>query len=103
MESPQDVASAPSSRILVVDDDQVIRTLMTEILNDAGYEVITAAGGQEAVGLLERDRIDLIITDLIMPDLNGIEVLRTAIALDPDYRVIIITGYPCSEAMVQLV
>ena len=64
-------SSARLSRILVVDDEELIRLLVTEILGRMGCEVTTAADGGEAVVVLNRESFDLIITDLVMPVLDG--------------------------------
>lgn len=64
------------ARILVVDDEDSIRSLLTEVLSGAGYETFTAADGKEALSALEQHRIDLIMTDIIMPDMEGIEFIN---------------------------
>ena len=92
----------PSS-ILVVDDEVLIQTLLTEILTAEGYKTTTAGDGQEAVDLLERASFDLIITDLIMPRLDGVQVLRAAKRADPDYPVIMITGYPSADGVRKMI
>ena len=83
--------------ILVVDDEASIRNLLTDVISKEGYEVTTAADGEEAVGLLQRDHFELIISDLAMPGINGIQVLLEAKRIDPDYPVIIITAYPSAN------
>ena len=98
-----DATPEQPARILVVDDEEMICILLTDVLSDEGYEVVTASDGQEAVDLLERERIDLIITDMVMPGLNGIEVLRTAKRLDPQRPVIVMTGYPSVETVRRLI
>ena len=91
------------ARILVVDDEEMIRVLLTYMLAEEGYKVTTASDGQKAVELLERERFDLIITDMVMPGLNGISVLRAAKSIDPRRPVIVITGYPSVETVRRLV
>ena len=91
------------ARILVVDDEEMIRVLLTYMLVEEGYKVITASDGQKAVDLLEREQFDLIITDMVMPGLNGIEVLRAAKSIDPRRPVIVITGYPSVGSVRHLV
>ena len=90
-------------RILVVDDEEMIRFFLTDVLSGEGYEVTTVSDGQEAVTLLEQEGFDLIITDMVMPGLNGIEVLRAAKRIDPQRPVIVITGYPSVETVRRLV
>ena len=96
-------ASPQPGHILVADDEVVIRALLTEILAEEGYEVTTAEDGKQAVDLLQLERFDLIIADLVMPGLNGVEVLMAAKRIDPQYPVIIITGYPSVNTAVRLV
>jgi type IV pilus assembly protein PilB len=64
------------SRILVVDDDQALRELLEETLRSEGYDVTTAANGQEALASVHRDHPDLVLTDLQMPVLDGLELLK---------------------------
>ena len=68
-----------------------------------GHQVSTAADGVDAVDILEREQFDLVITDLVMPRLNGIEVLRAAKRIDPGYPVVVLTGYPSIETVRRLV
>ncbi len=90
-------------RILVVDDEDIIRVLPTEILTEDGYEIVTAPDGRDAIEILEHEQFDLIISDMVMPGMNGIEVLQAAFRIDPHYQVIMITGYPSVETAVRLV
>jgi two-component system chemotaxis response regulator CheY len=64
-------------RILCVDDSKSIRFWLASTLQDAGYEVITASHGREALALIENVDIDMVITDLIQPEMDGIELTRT--------------------------
>lgn len=89
--------------LLVVDDEEIIRVLLTEILTEDGYQVTTAKDGIEGIELLKQNRYDLIISDMIMPGKNGIEVLQEAFKVDPEYAVVMITGYPSVETAIKLV
>jgi len=84
-------------RILVVDDEEVIRELLSEILMDEGYEVDTAKEGNEAMEKIKRLPFELVITDIRMPGLNGMEILRETKKKNPSIEVIIITGYGTPE------
>ncbi len=91
------------ARILVVDDEESIRDLLRLVLTGEGYSVVTANDGEEAIEYLEARRFDIVITDLVMPGVNGVEVLRAAKRIDPNYPVIVITGYPSVETVTELV
>ena len=82
-----------NNRILLVDDEKSIRLSLADELEDEGYTVDTAANGEEAFKLLEDKDFDLIISDLVMEHIGGIEVLKKAKTLDPIITVLILTGY----------
>jgi CheY-like chemotaxis protein len=92
------VVAVQTHRILTVDDDDIILCLLTEILTGAGYEITTAVDGREALELIEHEQFDLIISDIVMPDMNGFDVLKAALENDPEYPVIMFTGYPSEQA-----
>ena len=102
MGSGQEESRRPA-RILVVDDEESIRDLLRLVLTGEGYSVVTASGGEEAIGYLKAQQFDLVITDLVMPGVNGVEVLRVAKRIDPNYPVMVITGFPSVETVTQLV
>src|ERR1700745_1672750 len=64
------------ARILLVDDEQAVQTLLTYPLRKEGYEVVTATDGQEALDCFSQHRFDLVVLDIILPKLDGIEVCR---------------------------
>ena len=67
---------AQQQRILIVEDEPTIRNLLSEVLADAGHAVHAAAGGREALARLKDTAVDLVVLDLQMPDLNGLEVCQ---------------------------
>jgi CheY-like chemotaxis protein len=79
-------------RILIIDDDQLSRDGVAEVLTDEGYEVAVAADGQEAITLLPSFQPDLVLTDLQMPRLNGIDILNHVRNVSPSIPVIIFTA-----------
>jgi DNA-binding NtrC family response regulator len=87
--------------ILVVDDEKNIREGLAKLLEMEGHHSIAAADGQEALALLERGDVDLVVTDLKMPNLPGEELLRRAQAATPGLPVIILTGHGTIESAVQ--
>jgi CheY-like chemotaxis protein len=64
------------ARILLVDDDPGVRANLARLLEHDGHEIVTAADGAEALGILENEAIDLVISDLVMPNMDGLELLR---------------------------
>jgi two-component system, chemotaxis family, chemotaxis protein CheY len=88
--------ATPSERmlleILLVDDDPNILSALSSSLADSSYHVTSALGGQKALDALHQKVFDLVITDLNMPGVDGITVLRTAKGIDSNTRVIIMTG-----------
>jgi len=88
------VLSAPSSiqRILVVDDEPGMRSWLVEILEGAGYRVFTAGNGRQARSRVEEHAVDLVITDLVMPEEEGIEMIRTLRKASAKLKIIAMTG-----------
>lgn len=87
-------------RILVVDDEKITRMNLNHVLTKEGYAVEMAANGMEAIGLLENQAFDVVITDLKMEEVDGIQVLEKAKTENPDTEVIVITGYATVPAAV---
>lgn len=85
-------------RILVIDDEQISREGVAEVLADEGYEVAVAADGHEAVTLLASFQPDLVLTDLQMPGLDGVGVLRHVKQVSPTTPVIIFTAHVLIDA-----
>ncbi len=79
-------------RILVVDDEPFIRDLVREFLCMAGYEVEIAGNGNEAMVLFENGRFDLVLTDLMMPEKEGIETIQEMKLLAPELKIIAMSG-----------
>ncbi len=80
-------------RILVVDDEDDLRNLLTGLLTDAGYEISSAADGQEAISILKKEKFDLTLLDIQMPSVNGIQVLKFIKQNAPKTKSIMLTGY----------
>ncbi len=85
--------SRRSLRILIVDDEEMIRQVLYEMLRRQGHQVVSAAGGREALDYLHRQSFELVCSDLGMPDLSGWDVLRAARKIDPAIRTMLITGW----------
>jgi len=84
-------------RILVLDDDPVVTLSCKRILGAEGYSISTVEKGEEALNKLAKEDFDLFISDVRLPDISGIEVLREARVIKPKTDVVIITGYPTLE------
>lgn len=81
-------------KILLVDDEEGIQLLYREEFEDEGYEVVSAYNGNEAIAKLRTDKPDLVILDINMPGMNGIEVLRQMKEMSPELPVILSSAYP---------
>jgi DNA-binding NtrC family response regulator len=91
----------PGGSILVVDDEERQREIYRDILVDEGYAAETAPSGEAALRLLAQNRFDLVLTDLNLTGMTGIQLLGEIVAKDPTVAVILITGYPSIESAVQ--
>jgi CheY-like chemotaxis protein len=82
-----------SVRVLLVEDDDDNRELMTEVLETAGYQVATAAGGAEGLRKLSEQAVDIVVTDVGMPGMGGLELARASKRIAPRVPVVVVTGY----------
>jgi putative two-component system response regulator len=89
------------SKVLIVDDDQFALQSMVRALEGESYEVVTAASGLEAIDLLRQDSFDLVLTDLKMPGVDGLVVLRKVREIAPQAVVLILTGYASLESAIE--
>jgi CheY-like chemotaxis protein len=90
-------------KILIVDDDKKLLSLLESLLLEEKHEVITCQSGLEAIERSQEQHFDLLITDLMMPGASGIEVLKESRKNHPDCLVIIITGYASLETAVEAI
>ena len=81
------------AKILVVDDEAIIRESLRDWLSDAGHQVLTAENGSQALEIVEKDKPGIAVVDLVMPGMDGIELLKKAKEVSPSIEVIIITAY----------
>ena len=79
--------------ILIVDDEMSIRRALEKFLSGLGYSVLTAGSGPEAIKLVETNTVDLMITDLVMPKMDGTELIRKVKVIDPSMICIVMTGF----------
>jgi two-component system, cell cycle response regulator CpdR len=79
--------------VLLVDDDADAREITAHMLGSRGFDVLVAQSGYEAMRLLAKIRADVLLADIVMPDLNGIELAKQAKLVQPDLKVVFMTGY----------
>ena len=91
----------PRARVLAVDDEGVVLDSFRRILVLENFSVDTVEHGPEALGLVQRNDYDFVFTDLKMPDMDGVEVVKAVKHLRPDIDVVVITGYGSIETAVQ--
>jgi DNA-binding response OmpR family regulator len=80
------------ARVLVIDDDEMVLALVQRILSLEGFETLTTADGPQGLALFKERRPDIILLDLALPGMNGLEVLRKIRQLDEKAKVIVVTG-----------
>lgn len=89
------------ANILVLDDEKVILESVSRILEDEEYRVATCQRGQEAIEALKKQRFDILITDLKMPGMDGLQAMETVLGIDPDLSIIMFTAYSTVDSAVQ--
>lgn len=80
-------------RILLAEDDEAMRTYLARALENAGYSVVAVGRGTDALPLLESERFDLLLSDIVMPEMDGIELAQRCNDLSPTTKVMFITGF----------
>src|SRR5258706_14415969 len=81
------------TKILLAEDDTDMRRFLVKALQTAGYEVISYDNGLSAYQRLREEPFELLLTDIVMPEMDGIELARRASELDPDIKIMFITGF----------
>lgn len=94
------LAAMKPGRILVVDDEESTRTTLHDYFTGIGYDVVTAADGEEALKKFVPGTFDCVISDLFMPEIDGIELLKRIRAEDGDVFFLMITGFPGLDSAV---
>lgn len=94
-------AGSRPARILIVDDEVIARDNLALVLTRQGYETFTAADGNDAMRLLQDGDFDLVMTDLKMPGMDGLTLLRRVKELFPDIEIVVLTGYPTVDTAVE--
>jgi len=81
------------AKIILAEDDGDMRRFLSRALQNAGYEVISFDNGLSAYQRLREEPFELLLTDIVMPEMDGIELARRASELDPDIKIMFITGF----------
>ena len=100
-EAVETVVSSATARILVTDDERSMRELLAIVHRREGYEVLVASDGATAIAALERGQVDLLISDIKMPDMTGIDVLRAAKTVDPTLPAIMMTAFASQDTAIE--
>jgi len=93
IQAHQEDGLAPRPRVLVVEDETLVRMLVVQILEEAGYAVLEASEARTALLMVQSQVIELIVTDVGLPGLNGQQMAEQARALQPNVKVLFMTGY----------
>src|SRR4051812_30694973 len=97
------ILNAPSARTLLIVDDSAMDRLLTSSLveNLGGWNVLTANNGTEALAVLEREKPDLVLTDLLMPEMDGLELVQAVRTQHPLVPVILMTGHGSEDIAIK--
>lgn len=88
-----DLESSMTTRILLAEDDNDMRRFLAKALQNAGYDVVSFDNGRSAYDRFREEPFTMLLTDIVMPEMDGIELARRATELDPDLKVMFITGF----------
>ena len=94
------LGSLSMEKILIVEDDAFFREIFSDILREDGYHVDTASSGNEALEMLEKNNYQLVVTDMVLQDISGLDILSRAKQMDSDIEVIVVTGYGNMESAI---
>ncbi len=101
VQSDETKAAPAPARVLVVDDERSMRELLSIVLRRDGYDVLIAEDGAAGLELLKRERVDILITDIRMPQMNGVDLLREAKRIAPDIVSIVMTAFATTDTAVE--
>jgi CheY-like chemotaxis protein len=82
-----------ASTVLVAEDELLVRMVVVEVLRDAGFEVLEAGDGVEAIEILSCSAVDLLMTDIQMPRMNGYQLVEAVLSRWPGMKILLVTGY----------
>lgn len=90
-------------RVLVVDDEEGIREILSNYLIEMNFDVVTAIDGLDGLNIYKKNKVDLIVSDLMMPNMDGLEFLKEVRKIDDEVIFIMITGYPTIQTAVETI
>ncbi len=93
----------PHETILIIDDEESVRKSLADVMRDEGYDVVTAASGRESIDLLSEIQPSLVLLDIAMPEMDGIETLRRIKDIRPEMPIIMVTGHGTIDTAVKTV
>ncbi len=91
---------AAINRALIVDDEETVREILSGFLESFGFETVCAQDGEEALQIYKKGTFDIVISDMMMPNMGGMDLLNELKQIDPDVIFILITGYPSMESAI---
>lgn len=103
MNDPTSATPFPEARILVVDDEKQVRSVLVRFLNLLGYHADEAASGHEALQMLERTLYDVAVLDIVMPGMDGVEVMHRARRMRPGLAIVFLTAHATLESAIAAV
>lgn len=89
----QELSQKPSSRIMIVEDEPLLRDTLEQLLMYSGFNVVTAGNGKEALDKLAQDQVDLVLSDIKMPIMDGVELLKNIRAIHTGLKVIFFSAF----------
>jgi DNA-binding NtrC family response regulator len=90
-----------TAKVLIVEDDEILRQLLIDVLSDQGYQIEAAETGEDGLRVMEQDVFDIILLDINLPGMNGMDVLRLAPARQPDAQVVMMTAFGTVDTAVE--
>jgi two-component system, NtrC family, response regulator PilR len=91
------------NRALIVDDEETVREILAGFLESFGFEAVTAEDGEEALQIFKKTPFDIVISDMMMPNMGGMDLLNELKQIDPDVIFVLITGYPSMESAIEAI
>jgi len=93
MSKPSESSQEAEVRVLVAEDNPAVREFIVRSLQSAGHKITPAVDGQQALDILAREKFDVLVTDIVMPNVDGIALALKAVRMFPDLRIVMISGY----------